>query len=147
MFAEIRRFINLLTLLIFGIVVVVTALPLGIAAGQRISHPNAWSELALARKPAAAAVVEEFQPTAPYYAAFYYAWHGSPVADSGWAYWDGEGNNVPDTWFSHFLPDPLPAEFDPSRELYSSAMSTCSTGNSPKWPRPRLKWPLVPGGS
>ncbi len=61
-----------------------------------------------------------FQPTAPYYATFYYPWYGAPTPDGHWSYWSGQGNQPPNTWFSHYLPDPLPSEFDPSRELYSS---------------------------
>ena len=61
-----------------------------------------------------------FQPTAPFYATFYYPWYGAPAADGGWSYWTGQGNKPPNTWFSHYLPDPLPARFDPSGELYSS---------------------------
>ena len=61
-----------------------------------------------------------FQPAAPYYATFYYPWYGAPTPDGRWSYWSGQGNQPPNTWFSHYLPDPLPSEFDPGRELYSS---------------------------
>ena len=61
-----------------------------------------------------------FQPTAPYYATFYYPWHGNPAVDGGWSYWTGGNSQPPNTWYGHYLPDPLPKEFDPTRELYSS---------------------------
>lgn len=60
-----------------------------------------------------------FQPTAPYYATFFYLWYQNPATDSTWSYWSDQGT-PPQTWFSHYLPDPIPATFDPSRELYSS---------------------------
>ncbi len=61
-----------------------------------------------------------FQPTSPYYATFYYQWYTTPVSDSSWGYWADHGNSPPNTWFSKYLPDPRPAEFNPSAELYSS---------------------------
>ena len=61
-----------------------------------------------------------FQPTAPYYATFYYPWYGAPAVDGHWSYWTGQNSQPPATWFSHYLPDPQPGKFDPSQELYSS---------------------------
>lgn len=61
-----------------------------------------------------------FQPTAPYYATFFYMWSQNPNTDAGWAYWEGSGNTPPTTWFSHYLPDPNPTSFDPFNELYSA---------------------------
>ena len=62
----------------------------------------------------------DLQPSAPYYATFYYPWYQSPAVDGRWSYWPGNGNHPPATWFSHFLPDVDPATFDPAKELYSS---------------------------
>jgi hypothetical protein len=61
-----------------------------------------------------------FQPTPPFYSTFYYMWYKTPTTDDGWSYWTDQSNNPPNTWFSHYLPDSLPLEFNPSAELYSS---------------------------
>lgn len=61
-----------------------------------------------------------FQPTAPYYATFFYPWYKNPTADGSYSYWQDNGNNPPNTWFSHYLPDIDPSRFDPASELYSS---------------------------
>src|SRR3989304_316751 len=61
-----------------------------------------------------------FQPSAPYFATFYYQWYKKPIPDGSWSYWSDHGNNPPSTWFSHFIPDSNPASFDPAGELYSS---------------------------
>jgi len=61
-----------------------------------------------------------FQPSAPYYATFYYQWYKNPGSDGSWSYWSDHGNNPPNTWFSHFIPDSNTASFDPANELYSS---------------------------
>jgi hypothetical protein len=61
-----------------------------------------------------------FQPTAPYYATFFYLWYKNPNTDSSWSYWTDSGNNAPTKWFAHYLPDPLPNIFDPAQELYSN---------------------------
>ena len=61
-----------------------------------------------------------FQPTAPYYATFFYPWSENPNTDGRWSYWNDAGHNSPSNWFSHYLPDPNPSAFDPANELYSS---------------------------
>lgn len=61
-----------------------------------------------------------FQPSAPYFATFFYMWSQNPNTDAGWAYWEGSGNTPPNTWFSHYLPDPNTSAFDPANELYSA---------------------------
>ena len=61
-----------------------------------------------------------FQPSAPYYATFFYMWYKNPNTDNGWSYWTDIGSSPPSTWFSHYLPDPDPAVFNPTSELYSS---------------------------
>ena len=63
--------------------------------------------------------VTSFQPTAPYYATFFYIWYKNPNTDTSWSYWSDQGN-PPSTWFSHYLPDPNPSAFDPTQELYSA---------------------------
>ncbi len=54
---------------------------------------------------------QEFQPSAPYYATFFYPWYPQ---------WSDRGHAPPLNWFSNYLPDPLPGAFDPEQELYSS---------------------------
>ncbi len=61
-----------------------------------------------------------FQPTAPYYATFFYPWYKNVATDGAYSYWQDGGNSPPATWFSHFLPDPDPTTFSPAAELYSS---------------------------
>jgi len=62
-----------------------------------------------------------FQPSAPYYAAFFYIWYKNPnTGGENWSYWNDLGNSPPATWFSHYLPDPNPDAFDPANELYSA---------------------------
>ncbi len=61
-----------------------------------------------------------FQPQAPFYATFFYLWYKSPTPDGSWSYWTDLGNNPPNTWFSHYIPDPNPSVFDPTGELYSA---------------------------
>lgn len=67
-----------------------------------------------------------FQPTAPYYATFFYPWFKNAATDgswsgSGWSDSDAGGTHSPPTnWFSNYLPDPNPSSFDPASELYSS---------------------------
>lgn len=61
-----------------------------------------------------------FQPTAPYYATFFYPWSGNPATDGSWSYWQDNGHAPPSNWFSNYLPDPDPISFDPATELYSS---------------------------
>ena len=53
----------------------------------------------------------EFQPSAPYYATFFYPWYPQ---------WTDQGHKTPENWFSNYLPDPKPCVFDPAAELYSS---------------------------
>lgn len=62
----------------------------------------------------------QFQPTAPYHATFFYLWYKNPNTDSDWSYWTDGGKNPPKTWFSHYIPDPNPSSFDPASELYSA---------------------------
>jgi hypothetical protein len=67
-----------------------------------------------------------FQPSAPYYAAFYYPWFKNAATDGSWSgsTWsdaDVKGTHTPPAnWFSNYLPDPNPSAFDPANELYSS---------------------------
>ena len=61
-----------------------------------------------------------FQPSAPFYATFYYPWYQAPAIDGRWGGWEGHGNHPPATWFSHYLPDLDATQFDPSQELYSA---------------------------
>lgn len=61
-----------------------------------------------------------FQPTAPYYATFFYEWYTNSTTDNSWGYWADHSNTPPNTWFSKYLPDPKPSVFDPSTELYSN---------------------------
>lgn len=61
-----------------------------------------------------------FQPSSPYYATFYYMWYKAPSPDGGWSYWSDHGGSPPNSWFSHYLPDPKPGIFDPASELYSA---------------------------
>ncbi len=60
-----------------------------------------------------------FQPQPPYYATFYYMWYKNPKTDGAWDYWTDHGGSPPNTWFSHYIPDPNPNSFDPANELYS----------------------------
>jgi len=77
-----------------------------------------------------------FQPSAPYYAAFFYIWYKNPnTGGENWSYWNDLGNSPPATWFSHYLPDPNPDAFDPANELYSA-----NNYANWKWPRPGRKW-------
>lgn len=61
-----------------------------------------------------------FQPTAPYYATFFYPWSENPNTDGRWSYWNDNSHNPPSNWFSNYLPDPDTTKFDPTNELYSS---------------------------
>jgi hypothetical protein len=63
-----------------------------------------------------------FQPSAPYYATFYYPWFRNQITDGSWSgsSWEQSGHNPPSNWFSNYLPDPDPSAFNPSSELYSS---------------------------
>lgn len=60
------------------------------------------------------------EPSPPYYTTFFYPWSQNPNTDGKWSYWSDVNNNPPNTWFSHYLPDPDPSRFDPQTELYSS---------------------------
>ncbi len=82
--------------------------------------PTPTPSLAPIPSPTPTPPTTNFQPTAPYHATFYYPWYKNPTTDGQWSYWTDHGNNPPDTWFSHFLPDPNPLEFNPETELYSS---------------------------
>jgi len=63
-----------------------------------------------------------FQPSAPYYATFFYPWYRNAATDGTWAgsYWEDNGHAPPANWFSRYLPDVDPTVFDPVTELYSS---------------------------
>jgi hypothetical protein len=73
-----------------------------------------------------------YQPSAPYYATFYYPWYQNPSTDGLWSDWNDPGaNNVrhqpSQNWFSNYLPLPnvnpanaAPGQFDPEEGLYSS---------------------------
>ena len=139
------RYTELLCILFFAIVIIavitivslpspITADPRALASGDAAISVIVEAEQATLAGPVtvgrssgasyvqfgSTAPASVFQPTAPYYATFYYPWYGAPVPDGRWSYWTGQGSQPPNTWFSHYLPDPLPNEFDPSRELYSS---------------------------
>lgn len=66
------------------------------------------------------AAAPSFQPTAPYYATFFYPWYKNTSTDGTYSYWQDNGNNPPSTWFSHYLPDTDTGTFSPANELYSS---------------------------
>ena len=53
-----------------------------------------------------------FQPQAPYHAAFFYPWF--PFV------WRDQGHTPPRNWFSNYMPDFDPCQFDPATELYDS---------------------------
>lgn len=54
-----------------------------------------------------------FQPTAPYHAAFYYAWYKAPtVSGENYSYWS-DGHSPPQNWFSNYMPIP-PGAFNPT---------------------------------
>lgn len=59
-----------------------------------------------------------FQPTAPYYATFFYPWYGT--ATDRYNQWNDLGHTPPSNWFSNYIPDMNPAAFDPATELYRS---------------------------
>src|SRR2546425_7911786 len=50
----------------------------------------------------------EFQPTAPYYATFFYPWY---------PHWSSEGHAPPRNWFSNYLPDPKPDVFEDRKSV------------------------------
>ncbi len=64
--------------------------------------------------------ISEFQPSAPYYATFYYPWYKTQTVDGSWSYWQDNGHSPPNNWFANYLPDYDPAQFNPTVELYSS---------------------------
>lgn len=66
------------------------------------------------------AIATTFQPTAPYYATFFYLWSQNPNTDAQWSYWSDNSHTPPQNWFSNYIPDPYPTLFDPQRELYSA---------------------------
>ncbi len=63
-----------------------------------------------------------FQPSAPYYATFFYPWFQNSATNGTWSEsaWGDNGHSPPQNWFSNYLPDPNPSVFDPATELYSS---------------------------
>lgn len=61
-----------------------------------------------------------FQPSAPYHATFFYPWSENPNTDGKWSYWNDGGHSPSQNWFSNYIPDSDPANFDPANELYSS---------------------------
>lgn len=84
--------------------------------------------------PGTPAPLNGFQPNPPYYTTFFYLWFQNPNTDSGWGYWTDHGGNPPNTWFSHYIPDPNPSALDPPNELYSA-----SNYNNFKWQAGKLK--------
>lgn len=62
-----------------------------------------------------------FQPSAPYYATFFYLWSENPNTDAAWSYWSDRAHTPPQNWFSNYLPDPIPGTFSPQTELYSAS--------------------------
>lgn len=88
----------------------------GVATSPTPSAPAASATPTLPTTP----VPQSFQPTAPYYTTFFYEWFTNPTTDGLWGYWSDHVNNPPTTWFSHYLPDPQPATFNPAGELYSN---------------------------
>lgn len=71
--------------------------------------------------PAPAWAQSSFQPSAPYYATFFYLWSENPNTDGIWSYWSDRAHTPPQNWFSNYLPDPQPGVFAPQTELYSSS--------------------------
>ncbi len=65
-------------------------------------------------------VVQNFQPHAPYHAAFTYLFYENPATDGAYTFWQNNSNNPPKTWSSHFLPDVDSSVFNPTNELYSN---------------------------
>lgn len=73
-----------------------------------------------------------YQPSAPYYATFYYPWYQNPDTDGLWSDWNdpgaaGQAHQPAQNWFSNYLPlinpDPTnsaPGSYDPENGLYSS---------------------------
>lgn len=61
-----------------------------------------------------------WMPSPPFTATFFYPWYATPTTDAGWMHWNQNGYQPPQNWFSNYLPDPLPGEFRPGVELYSS---------------------------
>jgi hypothetical protein len=61
-----------------------------------------------------------FQPTAPYYATFYYPWFQNYNTDKTYGIWSSNSHSAPTNWFSNYLPDVDTTKFDPATELYSS---------------------------
>lgn len=67
-----------------------------------------------------------FQPTAPYFGTFFYPWFKNQTTDGSWSgstWSDGDAKGAhspPANWFSNYLPDLDPSEFNPQVELYSS---------------------------
>ena len=98
--------------------VAVAAAVLSIVAPTVSARPTATTLATAAAAPSRAAV--SFQPSAPYYATFFYPWYKNAACDGSYSYWQDGGNRPPRRWFSHYLPDPRPSRFDPKSELYSS---------------------------
>jgi Glycosyl hydrolase family 99 len=97
---------------------VAVAAALCIVATTVSAMPTATTLATTAAAPSRAAV--GFQPSAPYYATFFYPWYKNAACDGSYSYWQDGGNRPPRRWFSHYLPDPHPSRFDPKSELYSS---------------------------
>ena len=68
-----------------------------------------------------AVIDENFQPTAPFYSAFYYFWYKNPTSNGNQNYWGKNKKDFPKNWFSNYLPDIIPGVFDPVKELYDSS--------------------------
>jgi hypothetical protein len=96
----------------------VAVVALSIVAPAVSTTPTATTLTTAAAAPSRSAV--SFQPSAPYYATFFYPWYKNAACDGAYSYWQDEGNRPPRRWFSHYLPDPHPSRFDPKAELYSS---------------------------
>lgn len=114
--------------LLFGIATAVTAIT---ALSTSVEPEAATLSSKVARRSDTSAVGGEyvqfgasntptFQPTAPYHATFFYPWYKNPATDGSYSYWQDGGNNPPNTWFGHYLPDINTSAFDPATELYSS---------------------------
>ncbi len=99
-----------------------TAVAVAAAVVSIIAPAALATSPASAQGPAAAApsrAAAAFQPSAPYYASFFYPWYKNAACDGSYSYWQDGGNRPPYRWFSHYLPDLHPG-FDPKAELYSS---------------------------
>ena len=77
------------------------------AAGNLITRTNTNQvklKLNYVLPPESPLVSDNFQPSPPFYATFFYPWYGNASINNSWYHWNGLGHTPPDNWFSHFLP-------------------------------------------